>query len=192
LRNISDFSVTQTQLTDGTWQVNLKPPSWGLTLSAGASSSSYVQGIIPIGKTVQASDLLITGSPASPIPADLLINSAATNLPIGTPKDPINNPITNLTESKSINVAAADMLLTASNSFTETYKLSYAWGRNLTINGFNPSQDILDLRGFWGEAKASRGVAVAGGTNIDLAFNAQRVFLPGVDVNQLNNTNLLL
>jgi GH18 family chitinase len=192
LKNISDFSVTQTQLADGTWQVNLKPPSWGLTLSAGASSSSYVQGIIPIGKTVQASDLLITGSPASPIPADLLINSAATNLPIGTPKDPINNPITNLKESKSISIAAADTLLTASNSFTETYKLSYAWGRNLTINGFNPSQDILDLRGFWGEAKAYRGVAVAGGTNIELAFNAQRVFLPGVDVNQLNNTNLLL
>ena len=192
LKNISDFSVTQTQLADGTWQVNLKPPSWGLTLSAGASSSSYVQGIIPIGKTVQASDLLITGSPASPIPADLLINSAATNLPIGTPKDPINNPITNLKESKSISIAAADTLLTASNSFTETYKLSYAWGRNLTIDGFNPSQDILDLRGFWGEAKSSHGVAVAGGTNIDLAFNAQRVFLPGVDVNQLNNTNLLL
>jgi len=192
LKNISDFSVTQTQLADGTWQVNLKPPSWGLNLGAGASSSSYCQGIIPIGKTVQASDLLITGSQSSPIPADLLINSGATNLPIVTPKDPINNPLANLTQPKNINIAAADTLLTASNSFAETYKLSYAWGRNLTINGFNPSQDILDLRGFWGEAKASRGVTVAGGTNIDLAFNAQQVFLPGVDINELNNTNLLL
>jgi len=194
LRNISDFSVTQTQLADGTWQVNLKPPSWGLTLSAGASSSSYVQGTIPPEKTVQASDLLVNGSTSksTPTPPDPLINSIVTTSPIVTPKDPIIDPVTNSVGSRSINVAATDTLLTASNSFTETYKLSYAWGRNLTINGFNPSQDILDLRGFWGEAKASHGVAVAGGTNIDLAFNAQRVFLPGVDVNQLNNTNLLI
>jgi len=194
LRNISDFSVTQTQLADGTWQVNLKPPSWGLTLSAGASSSSYVQGTIPPGKTVQASDLLVNGSTSksTPTPPDPLINSIVTTSPIVTPKDPIIDPVTNSVGSRSINVAATDTLLSASNSFTETYKLSYAWGRNLTIDGFNPSQDILDLRGFWGEAKSSHGVAVAGGTNIDLAFNAQRVFLPGVDVNQLNNTNLLI
>jgi hypothetical protein len=115
-----------------------------------------------------------------------------TTSPIVTPKDPIIDPITNSVGSKNINVSAADTLLSASNSFAETYKLSYAWGRNLTINGFNPSQDILDLRGFWGEAKASHGVAVAGGTNIDLDFNAQRVFLPGINANQLNNTNLLI
>jgi GH18 family chitinase len=199
LKNISDFSVTQTQLIDGTWQVNLKPPSWGLTLNAGASSSSYVQGTIPLGKTVQASDLLITGSTPNPIPLaasttpqDPLINSGLSNSQIDIPKSPINDPITNSVGLRSINVAAADTLLTASNSFAETYKLSYAWGRNLTINGFNPSQDILDLRGFWGEAKASHGVAVAGGTNIDLAFNAPRVYLPGVEAHQLTNTNLLI
>ena len=40
LSNISDFSMSQSQLADGSWQVTLKPPSWGLALAAGASAGS--------------------------------------------------------------------------------------------------------------------------------------------------------
>lgn len=193
LRNISDFTVTQTQLADKTWQVTLKPPSWGSTIGAGASVSSYVQGAIPQGVTVSASDLIVGQSapavvpvaPDTPVkPADP-ISGTATPL---APKDPLTNPL-----GKSVvNVGLFTTSLTAVASSAETFALSYAWGRQLTIDGFDAKNDVIDLRGFWGEAKGAIGVATTGGTAIDLAFNAQRIFLPGVDASQLNSSNFLI
>ena len=56
LRNVSNFSLSQTQLADGTWQITLKPPSWGLTLAPGAKATSYTQGVIPGGASLPSLD----------------------------------------------------------------------------------------------------------------------------------------
>jgi len=71
LRNVSNFSVQQQQLSDGSWQITLSPPSWGLSLAPGASSSSYVQGVIPGGGQLSSLDpalVLIDGGAVAPIP----------------------------------------------------------------------------------------------------------------------------
>ena len=183
LRNISDFTVTQTQLADKSWQVTLKPPSWGSTIGAGASVTSYVQGAIPQGVSVSAADILIGQSAPAVVP----VAPVGPTTPLA-PKDPLTNPL-----AKSVvNVGSTTTSLTAAASSAETFALSYAWGRKLTIDGFETKNDIIDLRGFWGEAKGAVGVATTGGTMIDLAFNNQRVFLSGVDASQLNSSNFLI
>jgi hypothetical protein len=221
LRNISDFSVSQSQLRDGTYQVTLKPPSWGLSLAAGASASSYVQGAIPVGTTVAAADLLVGQAPApTPITplapstgpdgagtgsssstTDAIIaggsrgSSASTSngTSSGTGSGPLTptDPITNPMGAQVVSVGASTTLLQASDSLAETFLLSYAWGRKLTINGFDSHHDRIDLRGFWGEAKGAHAVASPGGALIDLGFNAQQVLLAGVDVSQLGSTTLI-
>jgi hypothetical protein len=104
------------------------------------------------------------------------------------PKDPLTNPL-----GKSVVIVGLSTTsLTAAASSAETFALSYAWGRKLTIDGFDAKNDVIDLRGFWGEAKGAAGVATTGGTTIDLAFNAQRIFLPGVDASQFNSSNFLI
>ena len=216
LRNISDFSISQSQLSDGTYQVTLKPPSWGLSLAPGATASSYVQGAIPVGITVAATDLQLGPAPAAtPITpllpstsgetsgsssggtADPLLAGGSSGSTAGTgsgtgsgaltPADPITNPM----GAQVVTVEASSTLLQASDSLAETFQLSYAWGRKLTINGFDSHYDRIDLRGFWGEANGAHAVASPGGALIDLGFNAQQVLLAGVDGSQLGSATLI-
>jgi hypothetical protein len=80
----------------------------------------------------------------------------------------------------TIAVAASTSQLIARDDTAERFKLSYAWGRTLTIQGFNPAQDVLDLGGFWAEGQQAQVVAISGGSQVSLAFNQQQVLLPGV------------
>jgi len=89
----------------------------------------------------------------------------------GTPPSP----------GSTVVVAASTTSLTASASSAERFQLGYAWGRRLTISGFDPLQDVLDLKGFWAEGQQARVVAAPGGASLLLDFNAQQVLLPGVD-----------
>jgi len=82
--------------------------------------------------------------------------------------------------TSTINVAGSSRDLTASDATAERFQLGYAWGRQLTIHGFNPSQDVLDLSQFWAEGQQARVVASGSGTSVMLDFNAQQVLLPGV------------
>jgi hypothetical protein len=77
--------------------------------------------------------------------------------------------------------------LSASATSAERFQLSDAWGRRLTINGFDPRQDVLDLKGFWAEGQQARVVATPGGASVLLDFNAQQVLLPGVDPGALTS-----
>ena len=86
-----------------------------------------------------------------------------------------------------IAVAAAATTLSASATSAERFQLSYAWGRRLTINGFDPGQDVLDLKGFWAEGQQARVMATPGGASVLLDFNAQQVLLPGVDPGALTS-----
>ncbi|MCG8366247.1 MAG: hypothetical protein MJA27_23290 [Pseudanabaenales cyanobacterium] len=46
---------------------------------------------------------------------------------------------------------ANDMHLSKSKLF----KFGYSWGRTLTIRGFDPLEDRLDLTSFWAEANST-------------------------------------
>ena len=87
--------------------------------------------------------------------------------------------------SSTISVASTTTTITASSSTAERFQLSYAWGRRLTISGFDPSQDVLDLKGFWAEGRQALVQATPGGAGVMLDFNAQQVLLPGVDPSSL-------
>ena len=88
------------------------------------------------------------------------------------PVDPLIN--------RTINVAATSTALTADASLAERFQVSYAWGRRLTISGFDPAHDILDLGGFWAEGRQARVQASGTGSVVCLDFNQQQVLLPGV------------
>lgn len=88
--------------------------------------------------------------------------------------------------STSIAVAATTTSLTANATTAECFQLGWAWGRNLTINGFDPRHDAIDLKGFWAEGQQARVVATSGGASVLLGFNAQQVLLPGVDPGALS------
>lgn len=83
--------------------------------------------------------------------------------------------------SSTISVASGTTAINASSTTAERFQLRYAWGRTLTINGFDPSHDVLDLKGFWAEGRQARVMASPGGAAVMLEFNAQQVLLPGVD-----------
>ena len=88
LRNVSNFTVAQQQLADGSWQVTLSPPAWGGSLGAGANASSYLQGVLPGGAQLSNLDpaLVLTGAPLSndPLPAPAPVPSTPTADPIAT------------------------------------------------------------------------------------------------------------
>lgn len=197
LRAVSDFTLTQTQLGDGTWQVTLKPPSWGLSLAAGASASSYVQGLIPTGSAVSAADLIMGETtlpplitPAVPSPPDPIVIHGGGET--GSMGDPVVDPITNPMSASVINIGGATTRLLASQAVAETFRLSYAWGRILTIEGFDCQHDVVDLRGFWGEANGAHAIASSGGALIDLGFNAQQIQLAGVEISQMGSGTILI
>lgn len=92
--------------------------------------------------------------------------------------------------SRTVSVADNITAINALDSSAEHFRLGYAWGRKLTIQGFNPSQDVLDLGGFWAEGQQARVVASGSGTMVMLDFNAQQVFLPGVSASDLTSAVL--
>jgi len=94
------------------------------------------------------------------------------------------------TDSTTIAVAAATTALTASATTAERFQLSWAWGRRLTLNGFDPLHDAIDLKGFWAEGQQARVVDTPGGANVLLDFNAQQVLLPGVAASALSGSAL--
>ena len=180
LRGLSDFTLQQSRNGDGTWLVTLSPPSWGTTLQPGSTSRSYVQGLIPAGgqlPSLDASQVLVGGAPiAAPQPV-LQPEPLVPDPIIGAPLAPA--------ALVDVPVAPATSRLQARGDLAEQFRLGYAWGRELTIEGFDPSLDVLDLRGFWGEGQQARVLGVADGTRIALDFNQQSVLLPGVTVEQV-------
>ena len=91
-----------------------------------------------------------------------------------------------LTAAQRITVNAGDRLLTATAGVSETFALSYAWGRQLEIRNFDPSQDRLDLTGFWQQGNEARVVSLgSGGSRVDLPFNQQQIIVPGVEAGAL-------
>jgi chitinase len=111
LRNVSNFSVQQQQLSDGSWQITLSPPSWGLSLAPGASSSSYVQGVIPGGGQLSSLDpalVLIDGGAVAPIPQPPAPEPTPTPAPDPAPApapEPLPTPIPTA-PSNAISVSA--------------------------------------------------------------------------------------
>jgi GH18 family chitinase len=89
--------------------------------------------------------------------------------------------------SHTVEVAAASTALVAETGVAERFRLSYAWGRQLTIKGFDPAHDVLDLTGFWGEGRQAVVLGSDAGASVALDFNAQRVFLPGVSAAALSS-----
>lgn len=189
LRGLSDFTLQQTRNGDGTWQVTLTPPSWGTTLLPGVASRSYVQGLIPAGGQLSSLDssLVLLGAPQvnpqpDPLAPDPLepvedLEPLAPDPIVGGPMDPA--------ALVDVVVAPDATRLQASAGLAEQFRLSYAWGRNLTIEGFDPGEDVIDLRGFWAEGQQAQVLGTADGARIALDFNQQSVFLPGVMADQL-------
>jgi hypothetical protein len=105
----------------------------------------------------------------------------------GSPAGSGGGPIGGTAPSTTIAVAAATTALTASATTVERFQLSWAWGRKLTISGFDPLHDAIDLKGFWAEGQQARVVATPGGASVLLDFNAQQVLLPGVDPGALTS-----
>ena len=63
----------------------------------------------------------------------------------------------------------------------------------LVIEQFDPSQDRLDLLGFWAEGQQAQLVDLgSAGTRVDLPFNQQSITLSGVNINQLSGGQLLI
>ncbi len=193
LRGLSDFSLQQTRLGDGRWQVTLGPPSWGTSLPSGVAARSYVQGLIPGGAQLASLDpaLVLIGASSALIPDPAPIPS-----PIAPPPPALVDPITGTGTGAEIGtglapapavdvlVGSGDTRLQARSDQAELFQLGYAWGRQLTIEGFDPSQDRLDLRSFWGEGQQARVLGTAEGVRVELPFNQQAVLLSGVSLEQ--------
>jgi chitinase len=106
--------------------------------------------------------------------------------------DPITNP-SGTSERQRLVVDGSSTDLVTQAGVAEDVVVSYSWGRNLVINGFDPSRDRLDLLGFWGEGQQARLVDLgSAGTRVDLDFNQQRITLAGVSIDQLGSSQLLI
>ena len=106
--------------------------------------------------------------------------------------DPIINPGGSVAR-QTLNVAGGTTALNLQADIAEDVVVSYSWGRQLVVNGFDPSRDRLDLRGFWGEGQQARLVDLgSAGTRVDLGFNQQRITLAGVGIGQLGSDQLLI
>lgn len=201
LRGLSDFTLQQSRQLDGTWLVTLTPPSWGASLQPSAAAQSYVQGVIPGGGQLASLDpTLVLLSGDSPIAAEP--DSAPQPMPVvPVQPDPVD-PITGggVSGGGTLEVVTPMDILVGSNvtrlqardDQAEQFRLGYVWGRQLTIDGFNPSQDRLDLRGFWAEGQQAQVLATADGVRVDLPFNQQSVLLNGVSLNQWTTDNLMI
>lgn len=90
----------------------------------------------------------------------------------------------------AIAVAAGTTALSASASTAERFQLGWAWGRTLTITGFDPAHDVVDLSAFWAEGQKTQVLASGDGSRLLLDFNAQQVLLPGVAPSALSGAAL--
>ena len=76
---------------------------------------------------------------------------------------------------------------------------AYLWNpTSKTLSSFE-APGIISLKSTWSREKGLRGMMfwdlsddAAGDTTVDLAFNAQRIFLPGAVASQLNSPNFLI
>jgi hypothetical protein len=106
--------------------------------------------------------------------------------------DPITNP-GGTTERQRLVVDGTTTALITQADVAEDVVISYSWGRNLVINGFDPNRDRLDLLGFWGEGQQAQLVDLgSAGTRVDLDFNQQRITLAEVSIDQLGSSQLLI
>jgi hypothetical protein len=185
LRGLSDFTMQQRRQGDGTWQVTLSPPSWGTILQPGMTARSYVQGLIPGGGQLPSLDAVQVLTTAVTDPSSQPALEPAPITPI-TPVDPITGGGGAGVPAPTVDVlvGSGDTRLQASADQAEQFRLGYAWGRQLTIAGFDPTQDRLDLRGFWGEGQQARVFGSAEGVRVELPFNQQSVLLSGVTLEQ--------
>ncbi len=94
--------------------------------------------------------------------------------------------------TSNVTVSDSNTAISASDSSAKRFRLGYAWGRHLTIQGFNPRQNVLDLGGFWAEGQQAQVVAGSSGCSVVLGFNAQEVLLPGVDASALTSSVLAI
>lgn len=196
LRGVSDFSLQQEQEADGTWFITISPPSWGSPLPVGTTLQSYVQGIIPNGSQLDSLDptlvLVTPGSTTSADPAPQL--SAPAPVPGAEPADPVIGGDSSVVPSTTwdVVVAPGDTRLVASDELAEQFRLGYAWGRQLKIDGFDPTHDRLDLRGFWAEGQQAQVVGTSDGIRVELPFNQQAVLLSGLSLQQWSSEALTL
>ncbi|MEA5474807.1 hypothetical protein VB716_11300 [Synechococcus sp. CCY9201] len=80
----------------------------------------------------------------------------------------------------------------AQSGVAERIVIPYAWGQSLTIDGFNPSEDVLDLTVFRNESILPGFMDQPGDTLVDLGFNAQTINLSGIMVADLTQGAVLL
>ena len=189
LRGVSDFTLSQAQQADGSWLVTLTPPSWGTTLQSGVAVRSYVQGVIPGGGQLPSLDAALvlgalqptsgSGSQTVPVPTP-------TPSPVPLPTSPATPvpAVPGLAAPVDVIIGSSDTRLQAHDDQAERFRLGYAWGRQLTVSGFDPAHDVLDLRNFWGEGQQAHVLGTADGLRVELPFNQQAVFLPGLSLDQ--------
>ena len=116
---------------------------------------------------------------------DPVLSGPGTSNPVAS--DPRSDAITNpggTVERQRLVVAGSTTELSTQADVAEDVVISYSWGRNLVINGFDPSRDRLDLLGFWGEGQQAQVLATTDGVRVELPFNQQAVLLPGVSLDQ--------
>jgi len=199
LRGVSDFSLQQSRQSDGSWLVTLRPPSWGTVLQPGVAVRSYVQGVIPGGGQLASLDptQVLIGSGGLGDGAAVVTPPPSTPLspPPSTPSDPLtgaggSGESGQMPAPFDVLVGSGDTRLQARADLAERFRLGYAWGRQLTIEGFDPLHDKLDLSGFWGEGRQAQVLGSAEGVRVDLPFNQQSVLLQGVGLDQWQAQNL--
>ncbi|WP_191964865.1 glycosyl hydrolase family 18 protein [Synechococcus sp. RSCCF101] len=106
------------------------------------------------------------------------------------PADPVTNPGGG--GEQLVEIGGASLRLTAQAGVAERFRPSYAWGRDLVIEGFLPGEDVLDLTGFWAEGQQARVLQTPDGAMVDLPFNQQTISLPGVNASALDGGSLVI
>lgn len=109
-----------------------------------------------------------------------------------TATDPITNP-GGAVQRQRLTLTSGTTHINAQANVAEDLLISYSWGRQVVIDGFDPRQDRLDLLGFWGEGQQARLVDLGAiGTRIELGFNQQQITLTGVNIGQIGSEQLLI
>jgi hypothetical protein len=142
-------------------------------VSDGATTSSTTSSETP-SATPELSPPSIVSAPPTPTTDPLIGGSVNPQAP--SPVDVL--------------VGSGDIRLLARDDQAERFRLGYAWGRQLSISGFDPLHDVIDLRGFWGEGQQAQVLGTAEGVRVDLPFNQQSVLLPGVSLDQWSSQAL--
>ena len=106
--------------------------------------------------------------------------------PIGSPPDVVTGG-----SYTTVTVKDSDTLLDAKAGSAESFKLKYDWGHTLTIRGFDPTEDRIDLSAFWGQADSAVLGSDNGNVKLSLDFNNQAVILEGVGAGDMNQIQLL-